>query len=203
MRDSDVLGPVVEELEAVDEQLILVAGGGGLVDEIRRLDTSHDLPASLCHWAAIRCMDINGEVLASRSQRFVPVSLANQIESAWREDEIPVLLPHDILKEKNPLPVSWAVTSDSISVWAASYFGLDAAILLKQVKGITQDGELRGEIGAAEVRDSDTDVVDPVLPQVIIRHGVQASIVSSRHPGRVASAIRGEPCQGTLILPEV
>ena len=45
--------------------------------------------------------------------------------------KLPVLAPYRWLREADPLPHSWDVTSDSIAAWVASRIGARRLILIK------------------------------------------------------------------------
>ena len=48
-------------------EVLLVPGGGRLVDAVRELDRVHGLGEETSHWLAVRAMDVMGEVLGAGS----------------------------------------------------------------------------------------------------------------------------------------
>ena len=51
-----------------------------------------------------------------------------------------VLLPAALLVEREPLPASWDVTSDSIAAWVAGAAGAGRLVLVKPVAGLYRSG---------------------------------------------------------------
>ncbi|MDY6769493.1 MAG: hypothetical protein SVU88_00815 [Candidatus Nanohaloarchaea archaeon] len=189
--DPELLDTVMEELEGLQEDVLVVPGGGTLVDRVRAIDRSHDLSDGTAHWAAIRCMDITAAVVADRSDRFRAVTSVEGVEAAWADDATPVLRPHGILREHDPLPASWDATSDAIAGWIAAHLGIETVVLLKRVDGIRRGGEVVDRIDADAVAGTGTDVVDPVLPEVVAEHGLRAVVMASSEAGRIRQAIAG------------
>ena len=53
-----------------------------------------------------------------------------------REGVVSVLLPAGLLAERDPLPASWGVTSDSIAAWVAGTAGAERLVLVKPVAAV-------------------------------------------------------------------
>lgn len=114
---------------------LLIAGGGPLVNEVRRLDRIHPIAESVAHWICIDLMSITGRLLAQQLSRNLVSSFDSLLEpetpnsvvfdpSAWlREVE-----PHT---DGMPLPVGWEVTSDSIAARLATVLSADELVVLK------------------------------------------------------------------------
>jgi aspartokinase-like uncharacterized kinase len=45
--------------------------------------------------------------------------------------EVPVLAPHAWLRQRDPLPHTWSVTSDSVAAWVAGEVGASRLVLVK------------------------------------------------------------------------
>ena len=59
------------------------------------------------------------------------VTSATEIAQAQSSGRIPVLVPYRWLREIDPLPHSWDVTSDSIAAWYAGVAGASQVVLIK------------------------------------------------------------------------
>lgn len=111
--------------------LLVVPGGGPFADAVREVDDLLSLPDEATHWMAVLAMDQYAHLIASRLPTGKLVMRANDIEAALDERRIPVLAPYRWMREADPLPHSWDVTSDSISAWVAAQIGAERLVLVK------------------------------------------------------------------------
>ena len=121
----------------------VIAGGGALVDQIRRLDDRFGLPSETAHWAAIAAMDLHAAfcsewlngVLADATD--APALLEGRDAPAMRchESTGPVCLQVTKWLQRSAstfkLPESWRTTSDSIAAAYAMSVGARQLTLLK------------------------------------------------------------------------
>jgi 5-(aminomethyl)-3-furanmethanol phosphate kinase len=126
-REPGALRAACEAIGAagVRHPLLVVPGGGELADVVRELDRRFGLSAEAAHWMAILAMDQYGWALSE----LIPGAVR-------RTDLAPaggvsVLLPYALLRERDPLPASWDVTSDSIAAWVAGAAGAGRLVLVK------------------------------------------------------------------------
>ena len=80
---------------------------------------------------AILGMDQYAHLLASRLSGGVVASTREEVDSAFRQRQIPVLAPSRWLAVVDPLPHTWNVTSDSIAAWVAGELGAARLLLVK------------------------------------------------------------------------
>jgi aspartokinase-like uncharacterized kinase len=80
---------------------------------------------------AVLAMDQFAHVIASRLAGSELISSADDIAGAFATGRIPVLAPYRWLRETDPLPHSWEVTSDSIAAWVAGALGAKRLVLIK------------------------------------------------------------------------
>ncbi|MEW4567961.1 uridylate kinase [Tautonia sp. JC769] len=119
-----------------DHRLVLVVGGGEAVDAIRSLDRTHSLGDPVSHRLALRGMDLTAHCLAAIVPSLVVVDAIAELPSVWNGPSLPVFAPRLFLDQEDrtvddPLPHSWAVTSDSIAARLAVRLGADSLVLLK------------------------------------------------------------------------
>jgi 5-(aminomethyl)-3-furanmethanol phosphate kinase len=133
----DALPRALTALEhlSLQHSLLVIPGGGPFADTIRSLHETHALTPDDAHWMAILGMDQYAILLASRIRNAELVQRRWEIARAAARGRIPVLAPYRWLREADPLPHSWDVTSDSISAWVAAAIGARRLILIKASKG--------------------------------------------------------------------
>ena len=56
-----------------------------------------------------------------------------------------VFLPYISMRQRDPLPHSWDITSDSIAAWIAAELGIEL-LVLKSVDGISLKGILQEQV---------------------------------------------------------
>jgi len=112
-------------------RLVIVPGGGPFADAVRAVDRQLGLSATTAHWMAIAAMDQYAEVIAERLDRASLIEVPRDIAPAIAAGLVPVLRPSRWLRDADPLPHSWDVTSDSIAAWIAGQVGARHLILVK------------------------------------------------------------------------
>ena len=128
-----VLGVIAEVGRA--RRLLIVPGGGPFADTVRAVDARVRLSDDAAHWMAILAMDQHAHLIAERLVHSALVTSATEIARAHSSARIPVLAPYRWLREADPLPHSWDVTSDSIAAWVAGAIGATRLVLLKRRAG--------------------------------------------------------------------
>lgn len=119
---------------AREHRLLVVPGGGPFADAVRDVDRRLRLSDDAAHWMAILAMDQCAHVLAARLAGGVLVIEPREIVAAIGAGpvaQVPVLAPSRWLREADPLPHTWDVTSDSIAAWVAGQVGARRVILIK------------------------------------------------------------------------
>jgi aspartokinase-like uncharacterized kinase len=124
------LGPTL-----ADRAVLVVPGGGPFADSVRAVDAEFGLGDDASHWMAILAMDQYAHLLAARVRRSVLVDDPSAARAVCGTGRIPVLAPYRRLRNADPLPHSWDVTSDSIALWLALDAGASELILVKPVPG--------------------------------------------------------------------
>jgi hypothetical protein len=117
--------------EAAHARFLIVPGGGPFADAVRTADRQYPLGDDAAHWMAVLAMDQYAHLLATRHPDLTLVDTRAGIDHALRAGRIPVLAPSRWLREADPLPHSWDVTSDSIAAWLAGAVGSPRLVLVK------------------------------------------------------------------------
>lgn len=135
------IAPVLATLDeaAAAARLLIVPGGGPFADTVRDVDRKFGLSEEAAHWMAILAMDQYAHLLASRLRAASVVWAPPEIAAAYERRELPVLAPSRWLREADPLPHSWNVTSDSIAAWVAGALGAARLVLVKP-PDVSSDG---------------------------------------------------------------
>lgn len=162
--------------------LFIVPGGGAYADRVR----DAGLPPDESHWKAIEAMDAVGAYIGICG---IAVTADLAVPAKTR-----VFLPSRCLHERDPLPHSWDVTSDTIAAWVARELGLDL-LILKSVDGILVDGSVAARIS----RPVTTDVLDPCCIPYILKHNVRTTIINGTRTEILAGFLQGKPVPCTRI----
>jgi len=171
---------LVPVLLASGRPLFIVPGGGMFADAVRKSPVDSDS----AHWMAIASMDQYGWFIASQG---IIVTALLQVP-----DRPVVFLPYCSMRQHDPLPHSWDVTSDSIAAWVADELGLDL-LLLKSVDGILEDGSLMNRV-KIPVK---TEVVDPFFIPFVLEKKIKTTIINGSRTDRVEKFLMGEIVSGT------
>ena len=134
------LGEFLRTLQVSARRPVLIVGGGGAADAVRKMDRTHGLGEDASHRLAVRALDLTARVVESLDyDRYIVVeTLADCLEPP--NGRVPILAPRRFLEEvdalgPDPLRRSWAVTSDSIAARVARGLGSNELILLKSADG--------------------------------------------------------------------
>lgn len=133
-RLQQVLDAVVDASK--DCALLVVPGGGPFADAVRATDQRSGLTDDAAHWMAILAMDQYAHLLHSRLRGSTLVSTPASALAAIGAGTLPVLAPYRWLRDADPLPHSWDVTSDSIAAWIAGTLDAPQLVLIKPA-GVT------------------------------------------------------------------
>ena len=127
------LDAVLAELAsaASARRLLVIPGGGPFADAVREVDRELTLSDEAAHWMAVLAMDQYAHLLVSRLRTGGIVSDAAAIAAQLDQGRLPVLAPFRWLRDADPLPHSWDVTSDSIAAWIAGEVGARRLVLVK------------------------------------------------------------------------
>ncbi len=179
----DVAEDILHILKQIETSALIIPGGGVFANDVRALAIDGDA----AHWMAIAAMDQYGWYLS----RF---GLHTTDVCALPSRGAKLFLPYTYLRECDPLPHSWDVTSDSISAWVAGQLGCPL-ILLKSVDGVVFEGNLLPELS----EERETDVIDPCCTAILKKYHTQAVILNGRVQERLFRYLAGENVPGTRL----
>lgn len=134
---ASTLAAIVEA--SMHAPVAIVPGGGTFADAVRDTDHRLHLAEDTAHWMAVLAMDQYAHLLAGMRTELTLVASERDVELAIASGRIPVVAPYRWLRDADPLPHTWNVTSDSISAWVASMLGATQLVLVKP-PGATGEG---------------------------------------------------------------
>jgi aspartokinase-like uncharacterized kinase len=80
---------------------------------------------------AVLAMDQYAHLIAGRLACSALVTNVREARTALGDGRVPVLAPSQWLREADPLPHSWDVTSDAVAAWVAGAVGARRLVLVK------------------------------------------------------------------------
>jgi 5-(aminomethyl)-3-furanmethanol phosphate kinase len=189
--------------------LLVVPGGGAFADTVRDHDSRFALRAATAHRMAILATEQFGWLLSDLIPGAVPYSDLAAARAATRGGATPILLPAALLAG-DPLPASWAVTSDSIAAWVAGAGHAARLVLVKPVDGLYRDwpadGEPLARLSVAELAQlhaaGRAAGVDEHMPEALSAAGVEAWVINGREPARLLALLEDGRTEGTLVTPQ-
>ena len=159
---------------STSERLLIVPGGGPFADAVRGVDEQFRLPDTVAHWMAIAGMDQHAEMIAAASPHFARVLSPAEMTAAHRRGLVAVLAPLQWLREADPLPHSWDVTSDSIAAWVAAQVNATRLVVVKSA----------GAAGPTSVDPRFSATLPPQIPCVICEASALGAQWSAPEPSR-------------------
>ena len=112
-------------------RVALVCGGGGLADEVRRLQSRwalDDLPA---HNMAVLAMVQNAYMLHGLNPALQPVSRESEVPLTLLRGRVALWMPLELLRHQPDANTNWDVTSDSIALGLARRLNAERLVVLK------------------------------------------------------------------------
>ncbi len=174
-------------------------GGAEFADAVREHDRASACGRRAAHRMAILAMDQFGWALAD----LIPGAARCVDLGPPRDGVVSVLLPAALLAERDPLPESWAVTSDSIAAWVAGAAGAARLVLLKPVAGLYRtwppEGEPIARLTVDELAALAPAGVDAHLPTALRAAGVETWVIDGREPARLVELLDTGRTAGTLV----
>ncbi len=176
------------------QKIIIIPGGGTYANFVRKLDTKLSIGDELSHWMAIFAMNCNGIEI---SQKYNDIKTFDSLVELKKSNErIVIFLPYDFINQRDELPHTWSVTSDSISIYIASILKLKHCFLIKDVDGIfSNNNEILRELTTSEYKNlkktnkiltinenqvklKDSQPIDSYMVNLIKKYGVNCIILN-------------------------
>jgi 5-(aminomethyl)-3-furanmethanol phosphate kinase len=180
--------------------LLVVPGGAEFADAVRAHDSRFGLRPQTAHWMAILAMDQFGWSLSD----LIPGAARCADLGSVGDRGVSILLPAALLAECDPLPESWAVTSDSIAAWVAGAAGAERLVLVKAVAGLYRTWPPAGapipRLTVDELAALASAGVDEHLPATLRAAGVETWLIDGREPARLSELLDEGRTAGTQVI---
>ncbi|PZQ11630.1 MAG: aspartate kinase [Ancylobacter novellus] len=163
--------------EAARAGAIVVPGGGPFADAVRAAQPRLGFGAGAAHAMAILAMEQTARALADLHPALAPCGDAAAFAAARARGRGAIWLPAAMALAA-PLPASWDVTSDSLSLWLAATLGADRLVLLKS------DGAEGGPQDWAKA-----ELVDPYFPRLAEAFAGEIALVGPATRAALAVAL--------------
>jgi hypothetical protein len=171
------------------QTILLIPGGSVFANTVRTIDRQHNLSPSAAHWMAVLAMEQYGLLLCDRTGAY-PVREIPEKRGLF------VLLPSQMLHNRDELEHSWKVTSDTIAAWVA-HMQKSEFIKATDVEGIYLNGELLRETCASTLINHNT-CLDTALPEFLQHNAMDCRVVCGRSSEPIITAIE-KKYGGTLV----
>jgi aspartokinase-like uncharacterized kinase len=180
--------------------LLVVPGGGGFADAVRAHDRRFGLRPRSAHRMAILAMDQFGWALSD----LLPGAACCTDLASVGDRGVSILLPAALLEERDPLPASWTVTSDSIAAWVAGTACAGRLVLVKAVPGLYRSWPPAGapiaRLTVDELAALGSAGVDAHLPAALRAAGVETWVIGGREPALLSELLERGRTAGTQVL---
>lgn len=175
-----------------NKKIVIIPGGGEFANVVRKIDKALNISNSLSHKLAIKCMDLIGEVYAEIGYIKAYDTLFD-LKREIEKEKIAILLPSKILLSTDIAEHSWAITSDSLSLYIGKLLDVREVIIATDVDGIYDKfpgGKLLNIINANDIKGLTS--VDETFPILLKQFKMNAYVVNGRHPERVMDILEGK-----------
>ncbi|XRO75995.1 [5-(aminomethyl)furan-3-yl]methyl phosphate kinase [Methanocaldococcus sp. 28A] len=175
-----------------DKKILVIPGGGEFANIVRKIDKNLKISNSLSHKLAIKCMDLIGEVYAEIGYIKAYDTLFD-LKREIEKEKIAVILPSKILLSTDMAEHSWAITSDSLSLYIGKLLDVREVIIATNVDGIYDkfpEGKLLNIINANDIKGLTS--VDETFPILLKQFKMNAYVVNGKYPERVIDILEGK-----------
>ncbi|KVU67931.1 hypothetical protein [Burkholderia ubonensis] len=190
---------------AGDHHILVIAGGGALVDVLRSYREALTLSDETAYSMAVLAMDQHACLVAEIGG----FAVSRSMRELMKRRTVPqVFAPSDVLLN---LPINDDIdidrmTSDTIAAFVAGWLGADL-IIATDTDGIYSadpdvfpDATFLERVRACELTHATS--VDAEAVRMIRRWNVRTWVVNGTVPGRLVRYLRGQPTRGTEIVPD-
>lgn len=155
------------QVEHLTGRILLIVGGGNIVEAVRHYDTIHGLNHVQSHWLCVDLMNSTAGLLSQLLQGVTVLTRPEQLDD-WITDQSEHLVMHSTSLtaivapsafyhrqlRSECLPIGWQTTSDAISGLLSSVVGATQLILLKSTEASSEASPLLDDTFKAQWAES-------------------------------------------------
>jgi len=186
----------IEDLSS-HHSIVIVPGGGPFADNVRELQGALNASDSSAHWMAILGMEQFGELLSQYAPKLETFSGKGIVEMMSKGRSF-ILQPYGLIRNKDELPHTWNVTSDSIAVWVATLTDADIVVLAKSTDRFHDSHEHPGDsgdkpVGIEELKSlAENGIVDAHVPKIRPHFKGALHVIDGRKQGILDQILQKE-----------
>jgi len=185
-------------------RFVLIPGGSVFADFIRELQVKMYFNDDTAHWLAIKAMEMYGVYVTSLDELNILIEIYDfsEVQKAFNEYKIPILMPYKILKKHNELPHNWSVTSDSIAIYIAGLLNADLIVLAKPTSRVLgEKPDLTRKLTIADLKQVSTNIIDSFAIELLSKIKIPLVIYNMFKPFTLKHIVSREPGDYVLIEP--
>lgn len=160
--------------------VVIVAGGGGFADEVRRLQPSLHLSDKAAHRMAILAMQQNALALADLQPELKPVETTTEMRLALRAGRVPIWMPLKMCDRDRAIAEDWSMTSDGLAARLAERLG-ECDLLVFKSRAVPAKADVHALAAAG--------VVDRSFAEIVTRAGLDWRIFGPGEEQAFASRV--------------
>ena len=169
-------------------RIIIIPGGGIFADSVKKCTQDLNIDQDTAHWMAILAMNQYGYLLSSLISGSVCTENISELKECADKHQPVVFLPYRLIKEEDPLPHSWNVTSDSIAAWIAGYIKSRKLVLIKSRDMPNNNSACLNPLPLDFLKN--TDMVDSALYPIVKKLKLDLWIINSNCPEQLIELFR-------------
>lgn len=124
------------------KMVVIVPGGGVLVEQVRKLQQEFAFNDRTAHCMALKAMQQMALLMNGLKPEFVVVNHCRDLVNLGGQNRISIWSPDIEELDAGCVPSTWEITSDSLAAWLAAKLEAEELILVKSVK-ISADVDIR------------------------------------------------------------
>lgn len=155
---------------ANNQPIIIVPGGGPFADHIRNVDKKLKLSSECSHDMAVMAMQQFGHVMCDLDPS---LELLHTVEDMRIISTSAIWAPYDLVRKHCPYPKNWQTSSDSLSVWLATFIKASHLCLVKSAQINT---DLEAALNSDLVDEYFTTALNAYQGKLHLYHASEASL---------------------------
>jgi 5-(aminomethyl)-3-furanmethanol phosphate kinase len=113
--------------------IVIVPGGGALVDEVRAAQARLGFGDGAAHRMALLAMDQLAWAVGGLRAGFEVGDTEDALRASLAHGRVAVWAPYSLVADHSDIPQSWTVTSDSLALWLGRRLGAACCYVIKSI----------------------------------------------------------------------